>query len=99
MEIHGIKKRHTTCLPIAARARRLSPVQLSVNEKTFKELESLGIVRRSNSHGPAHSIWFPNQMVVGGHAVAITQGWANLDQAHEDLDRNIFRDLSPTPKP
>ncbi len=27
------------------------------------------------------------------------QGWANLDQAHEDLDRNIFRDLSPTPKP
>ncbi len=28
-----------------------------------------------------------------------SQGWANLDQAHEDLDRNIFRDLSPTPKP
>jgi hypothetical protein len=27
------------------------------------------------------------------------QGWANLNQAHEDLDRNIFRDLSPTPKP
>ncbi len=29
----------------------------------------------------------------------LRQGWANLDQAHEDLDRNIFRDLSPTPKP
>ncbi len=29
----------------------------------------------------------------------VYQGWANLDQAHEDLDRNIFRDLSPTPKP
>ena len=27
------------------------------------------------------------------------QWWANLDQAPEDLDRNIFRDLSPTPKP
>jgi hypothetical protein len=32
-------------------------------------------------------------------SVAYPQGWANLDQAHEDLDRNIFRDLSPTPKP
>jgi hypothetical protein len=31
--------------------------------------------------------------------IARVQGWANLDQAHEDLDRNIFRDLSPTPKP
>jgi hypothetical protein len=27
------------------------------------------------------------------------QWWANLDQAPEDLDRTIFRDLSPTPKP
>ncbi len=27
------------------------------------------------------------------------QWWANLDQAPEDLDKNIFRDLSPTPKP
>jgi hypothetical protein len=31
--------------------------------------------------------------------ISHNQGWANLDQAHEDLDRNIFRDLSPTPKP
>jgi hypothetical protein len=28
-----------------------------------------------------------------------SQWWANLDQAPEDLDKNIFRDLSPTPKP
>ncbi len=27
------------------------------------------------------------------------QWWANLDQAPEDLDKTIFRDLSPTPKP
>ncbi len=27
------------------------------------------------------------------------QWWANLDQAPEDLDKNIFRDLSPTPIP
>jgi hypothetical protein len=28
-----------------------------------------------------------------------SQWWANLDQAPEDLDKTIFRDLSPTPKP
>jgi hypothetical protein len=31
--------------------------------------------------------------------VAVMQWWANLDQAPEDLDKTIFRDLSPTPKP
>jgi hypothetical protein len=31
--------------------------------------------------------------------IGIFQWWANLDQAPEDLDKNIFRDLSPTPKP
>jgi hypothetical protein len=41
-------------------------------------------------------IVFHRQFGGGGGCV---QGWANLDQAHEDLDRNIFRDLSPTPKP
>jgi hypothetical protein len=48
----------------------------------------------------------PGSLVVHRHPenpnlllVAVVQGWANLDQAHEDLDRNIFRDLSPTPKP
>jgi hypothetical protein len=30
----------------------------------------------------------------GGH-----QWWANLDQASKDLDKTIFRDLSPTPIP
>jgi hypothetical protein len=30
---------------------------------------------------------------------AVCQWWANLDQAPEDLDKNIFRDLSPTPIP
>jgi hypothetical protein len=30
---------------------------------------------------------------------ARNQWWANLDQAPEDLDKNIFRDLSPTPIP
>jgi hypothetical protein len=29
----------------------------------------------------------------------ICQWWANLDQAPKDLDKTIFRDLSPTPKP
>jgi hypothetical protein len=28
-----------------------------------------------------------------------TQWWANLDQASKDLDKTIFRDLSPTPIP
>ncbi len=53
---------HTNCPPIAARARRLSPEQLSVAEKTFKELESLGIVRRSNSpwSSPLHMVPKPN---------------------------------------
>ncbi len=27
------------------------------------------------------------------------QWWANLDQAPKDLDKTIFRDLSPTPIP
>jgi hypothetical protein len=49
---------HTSCQPIAARARRLSPEQMSVAEKTFKELESLDIVRRSNSpwSSPLHMV-------------------------------------------
>jgi hypothetical protein len=29
----------------------------------------------------------------------LQQGWANLDQAPKDLDKTIFRDLSPTPLP
>jgi hypothetical protein len=29
----------------------------------------------------------------------LRQWWANLDQAPKDLDKTIFRDLSPTPKP
>ena len=29
----------------------------------------------------------------------LPQWWANLDQASKDLDKTIFRDLSPTPKP
>jgi len=37
--------------------------------------------------------------VAGISAVASGQGWANLDQAPKDLDKTIFRDLSPTPKP
>jgi hypothetical protein len=28
-----------------------------------------------------------------------SQWWANLDQASKDLDKTIFRDLSPTPIP
>ncbi len=45
---HTTHSIHTTGPPIAARARRLSPEQLAVAEKTFKELESLGIVVVSN---------------------------------------------------
>ncbi len=53
---------HTSCPPIAARTRRLSPEQLSVAEQTFKELESLGIVRRSDSpwSSPLHMVPKPN---------------------------------------
>jgi hypothetical protein len=29
----------------------------------------------------------------------LDQWWANLDQASKDLDKTIFRDLSPTPIP
>jgi hypothetical protein len=29
----------------------------------------------------------------------LKQWWANLDQASKDLDKTIFRDLSPTPIP
>jgi len=32
-------------------------------------------------------------------AVALQQWWANLDQASKDLEKTIFRDLSPTPIP
>ncbi len=31
--------------------------------------------------------------------LATQQWWANLDQASKDLDKTIFRDLSPTPIP
>ncbi len=31
--------------------------------------------------------------------VPLSSGWANLDQASKDLDKTIFRDLSPTPIP
>jgi hypothetical protein len=59
---HTTHSIHTACPPIAARARRLSPEQLSVVEKTFKELESLGIVRRSDSpwSSPLHMVPKPN---------------------------------------
>jgi hypothetical protein len=32
-------------------------------------------------------------------ALGCSQWWANLDQASKDLDKTIFRDLSPTPIP
>ncbi len=59
---HTTHSIHTTCPPFTACARRLSPEQLSVAEKTFKELESLGIVRRSNSpwSSPLHMVPKPN---------------------------------------
>ncbi len=31
--------------------------------------------------------------------MTVQQWWANLDQAPKDLDKTIFRDLSPTPIP
>ncbi len=40
---------HTTGPPISSRARRLLPEQLLAAEKTFRELESVGIVRCSDS--------------------------------------------------
>jgi hypothetical protein len=39
--IHSI---HTTGPPLAARARRLSPTQLTVTKHTFMDLERLGII-------------------------------------------------------
>jgi hypothetical protein len=35
---------------------------------------------------------------VGAH-ITFKQWWANLNQASKDLDKTIFRDLSPTPYP
>jgi hypothetical protein len=40
-----------------------------------------------------------NQDLMPMHVESSRQWWANLDQAPEDLDKNIFRDLSPTPIP
>jgi hypothetical protein len=34
-----------------------------------------------------------------GSNPGLLQWWANLDQAPKDLDKTIFRDLSPTPIP
>jgi hypothetical protein len=39
--------------------------------------------------------WFPWNV----YHSARHQWWANLDQASKDLDKTIFRDLSPTPIP
>ncbi len=44
-------------------------------------------------------VYYLNLLTSSRKQMTGRQGWANLDQAHEDLDRNIFRDLSPTPKP
>jgi hypothetical protein len=44
-----------------------------------------------------HSTDSPN-MSSDNH-LQLPQWWANLDQAPKDLDKTIFRDLSPTPIP
>jgi hypothetical protein len=57
--VHSI---HSSGPPVFARARRLSTAQLAIAEKTFKELESLGIVRLSSSPwaNPLHMVPKPN---------------------------------------
>jgi hypothetical protein len=47
---------------LSARARRLSPIQLSVAKQTFEELERLGIIQRSSSQwsSPLHMVPKPN---------------------------------------
>ena len=49
---------HTTGPPLSARARRLHSGQLEVAQKSFEELERLGIVRRSSSpwSSPLHMV-------------------------------------------
>jgi hypothetical protein len=37
------------------------------------------------------------RLVLGN--LLLNQWWANLDQASKDLDKTIFRDVSPTPIP
>ncbi len=39
------------------------------------------------------------QYIVSFEYLTSLQWWANLDQASKDLDKTIFRDLSPTPIP
>jgi hypothetical protein len=53
---------HTSCPPLSAKARRLSPSQLAVAKATFQELECLGIVSCSDSPwaSPLHMVPKPN---------------------------------------
>ena len=47
---HGVQQYITTTgYPVHARARRLSPDQLTIAENEFVEMESMGIIRKSNS--------------------------------------------------
>jgi hypothetical protein len=66
--VHSI---HTSGLPVFARARRLSTTQLAIAEKTFKELQSFGIVYCSSSPWatPLHMVPKPN--AVGALVVII----------------------------
>ncbi len=47
----------------------------------------------------ADTITDPDNYKMVSLSVATRQWWANLDQASKDLDKTIFRDLSPTPLP
>jgi hypothetical protein len=42
---------------------------------------------------------YPNNASLSVPSGMCDQWWANLDQASKDLDKTIFRDLSPTPIP
>ncbi len=54
--------------------------------------DSYGINRRQDTY-------VAKEKFQGFEMLSISQWWANLDQASKDLDKTIFRDLSPTPIP
>jgi hypothetical protein len=80
-----------------------------IHERTIL-LRFLGIILRVlRLEVSVYDVYVTNQFHTtfarggGGRGVKSIRGWrqwwANLDQAPKDLDKTIFRDLSPTPKP
>jgi hypothetical protein len=70
---HGVEPHiHTSSYPpVFAKSLRLHPEKPEIAKAEFKRLESAGIIRCSNHHGPLLCTWFPKKTDLGG-LVAIT---------------------------